>query len=218
MGLINLTVYPRSTTGKNENRRTRNRGRTPAVVYGNERDGATNMEFDTYQLNTALTKAGSRSSLFMLTVDGEAEPFTAVLREIQRHPVRDEIFHCDLLEIPRGVPMKTDVFIDYVGENKAIKTGTANLEIIERNIEVECLPRNMPDSVTIDISNLEIGDKVTAGDLEIENSTILTDPESILVKLNPNIFVALTDDEDAASEDEGAATAADDGTSSDGDS
>jgi large subunit ribosomal protein L25 len=202
MGLINLTVYPRSSTGKNENRRTRAKGRTPAVVYGNDRETATNLEFDTYQIKTALTKAAGKSSLLSLTMDGESEPFVAVLKETQRHPVTDEIFHCDLFEIPLGVPLKTDVFIDYVGDNKHIRSGEAILEVIERSIEVECLPRNLPDSFTIDISEMVIGDKITSEDLASEGVTILSDLENVLVKMNANTFEELEVEEEEGEEGE----------------
>ena len=197
MGLINLNVYPRSTTGKNENRRTRAAGRTPAVVYGNKRDESQHLEFDTTELQTAMSKAAGKSALLSLTLDGTDEPFVAILREIQRHPVTDEIYHCDLFEIPLGVPLTLEVVLDFVGDNRLIKGNEAQLETIRRVLQIECLPRHLPDSVEVDYSDLTIGDKIVVGDIEIENAKILDDPEEIVLKLN-----AMTFEEEIVEEEE----------------
>lgn len=191
MGLINLEAYPRTTGGKNENRRTRAAGRTPANIYGNERNEAMSLEFDTVDLKKALLKGG-RNPLFNLTIGGE--DCVAMVREMQKHPVSDTIFHMDLFEIPLGQPMQFEVAIDYVGDNKKVRGGDAILDVIRRSIEVECLPRKLPESLDIDISELDIGDRVAIEDLEMEGVTILTDADETLCKLNPNTIVALEDE------------------------
>lgn len=203
MGLITLTAYPRSETGKNENRRLRAGGRTPAVIYGNERTAAANLEVDTAEITRILKHAG-RSPLFNLTIDGEAEPCIAVMREVQAHPVSDEIFHIDLMEIPSGVPVRLEVGIEIVGDNRLVRGGDALLDVANRSVEVECRPRQVPDSFTVDISELTIGDKISVGDLTIENGEIVTDPEEVILKLNANTIVDI-DDEEAAEDEEAVA-------------
>jgi len=126
------------------------------------------------------------------------------VREMQRHPVTDIIFHMDLLEIPLGQPMQFEVAIDYVGDNKKVRGGDAILDILRRSIEVECLPRKLPESLELDISELEIGDRIAIEDLKMEDVTILTESDETLCKLSPNTIIALEDEVAEGEEDEAA--------------
>jgi large subunit ribosomal protein L25 len=206
MALINMTVYPRSTTGKNANRRTRVAGRTPAVIYGDQREESLNVELDTVVLEKALSRAGGQNLMLALKMDGSEDSFVAVMRELQIHPVSDEIFHCDLFQIPLGVPLRLEVGLNIIGTNKWVKSGDALLETVNRTVEVECLPRQVPDGIDVDISELKIGGKLTVADLSLAEGQIITDAETILVKVTPNLLVAVEDEvaETAAPVDEAA--------------
>lgn len=206
MGLISLTAYPRSETGKNENRRLRVGGRTPAVIYGNERPAAANLEVDTAELVRILKHTG-RSPLFNLSIEGEADSCIAVLREVQAHPVSDQIFHIDLMEIPQGVPVRIEVGLEFKGENRLVRGGDAVLDVARRNVEISCRPRQVPEHISVDYSALKVGDRICVGDLSIESGEILTDPEEVILKLNPNTIIDIDDEaaggEEAAAEGEG---------------
>jgi len=199
MGLIDLKMYPRSTTGKNANRRTRSSGRTPAIIYGNERTDSANVELDTKEFTSAMNAFGGQFPLFNLSMDGTDESCVAVLREMQKHPVSDVVFHCDLFEIPLGKPLKMDVALNITGRNKHVRSGDAVLDVILRSIEVECLPRHLPDNVEVSFEELEIGETITVSDLEIENVEILNDPEDIILKLNVNVI----EEEEVPEDEEG---------------
>jgi len=200
MGLINMTAYPRSETGKNENRRLRVSGRTPAVIYGNDRETASNLEVKTDELHKVLKHAG-RSPLFLLDIEGQDEACIAVLRDVQTHPVSDEIFHIDLMEIPQGVPVRIEVGLDIQGTNKFVRAGDGVLDVMRRMIEVECRPRQVPDSIVIDYSDLEINEKICVGDLSIENGVIITDPEEIILKVSVNLIADVDDEVSDESDD-----------------
>jgi large subunit ribosomal protein L25 len=145
-----------------------------------------------------------------LTLEGESDPFVAVLREKQAHPVSDVIFHCDLLQIPLGVPLNLEIGLNIEGMNKWVKGGDALLDVVRRTIEVECLPREVPDNIVIDITDLAINDRVLVGDLKLENATVLTDPDEVVLKINPNLLVAVEDEvAEVAEGAEGEAEAAD---------
>ncbi len=199
MGLIDLKMYPRSTTGKNANRRTRLSGRTPAIIYGNERTESVTVELDTKEFTDAMNAFGGQFPLFNLSMDGTDESCVAVLREMQKHPVSDVVFHCDLFEIPLGKPLKMDVALNITGRNKHVRSGDAVLDVILRSIEVECLPRHLPDNVEISFEDLEIGETITISDLSVENVEILNDPEDIILKLNVNII----EEEEVPEDEEG---------------
>jgi len=188
MGLIKMTVYPRSTTGKNENRRTRAVGRTPAVVYGDKREQSLNVELDTVEFSRVMSAFSGSNPLFNMTMDGTDESFVAVLREMQTHPVTDEIFHCDLFAIPLGKPLVMEGALDIHGDNRHVKGGDAVLDVVRRSIEIECLPREVPDIINIDFSELEIGDKIVVSDITLEIGTMITDEEDVILKLNLNTF------------------------------
>jgi len=104
MSLVNLNIHPRTACGKNENRRTRAAGRVPAVLYGKGRTTIM-IELDNHDFELALKHLGGRSAIFQLHQEGMEEGHIALLREVQRHPVRDQILHVDLLEVPKGQPV-----------------------------------------------------------------------------------------------------------------
>lgn len=201
MGLINMTVYPRSTTGKNENRRTRAVGHTPAVVYGDKREQSLNVELDTGELQRAMSAFSGSNPLFNLTMDGSGENFVAVLREIQTHPVSDQIYHCDLFAIPLGEPLVMEVALDIHGENRMVRSGDAVMDVMRRSVEIECLPREVPDTISIDYSELEINDRICVADIELEFGRMITDGEEVILKVNLNTIMeelAKTEDEEGA--------------------
>lgn len=199
MGLINLTVHPRSETGKNANRRLRDQGRTPAIIYGDKREDPIVSEVDTAEFRKALASFSGQFPVFSLQHSDGSQSTVAVLREVQRHPVSDTIYHCDLFEIPADRELEMEVVLDYVGENRAVKSGDGLLEIAQRTVQVMCLPAELPDQIAVDISGLAVGDKVTPADIENGSVKILTDPEEVLAKINPNTLAL---EEDIAAEGE----------------
>lgn len=220
MGLINMNAYPRTAAGKNENRRLRADGRTPAIIYGNTRTEAKSLELDTRDLIKAM-QSGGMNTLLNLTVEGEGDGCVALLRDVQQHPVSDVVFHVDLLEIPLGVPMQVEVGVSFVGENRLVRGGDAVLDVARRSVEIECLPRNMPEGIEVDISELEIGDRVAVSDISLEKAEILTDPEETLVKLNLNTITLIEDEvaegEEGEEGEEGAEGAEGDEAAAEGD-
>lgn len=203
MALIDMTVYPRTTSGKNANRRTRAAGRTPAVVYGNHREQASCLELDTAQLERILDTHGGQNLMFSLKVEGTGESFVAVMRDLQQHPVSDLVYHCDLLEIPLDVPLTLEIGLNIHGEmNKLVRAGDAIVDVVRRTVEVECLPRDVPESLDVDYTELKIGDKLTVRNLSFEKGRIVTDLDDIILKLNTHTFI-----EAAAAAPEGEAAA-----------
>ncbi|PID78876.1 50S ribosomal protein L25 [bacterium DOLZORAL124_64_63] len=207
MGLVNLTITPRSTKGKNHNRRTRAAGRIPAVVYGKDRESAM-VEIEGHPFEVALGHLAGRTALFSLS-EGEAseDDSIALLREIQRNPVTDEILHVDLMEIPRGVPVTVPISIQIEGECQIVKSGEASLATSMDQIEISCLPREMPEYLTIDISELELNDKVFVKDVTTPVGEIVSDPEGLVLNIRPQVMELVEEEEDeegAAEGEEGA--------------
>ncbi|HPF70300.1 MAG TPA: 50S ribosomal protein L25 [Candidatus Krumholzibacteria bacterium] len=203
MSLVNLTVHGRTTTGKNANRRTRAAGRVPAVLYGKGRESV-NIELEAHAFGVALTKLAGRSAIFVLEQKGVGDEHIALLREIQKHPVSDRILHVDLMEIPRGVPVTVAVPVHVVGSNAAVKSGEGSVALSHANIELSCLPRELPEFIEIDISNLNLGDKVFVRDVTPPVGEIVDDADLLVL----NIKAASAFAEEAPAEGEGEAAAA----------
>lgn len=198
MGLVSLAVTPRSTFGKNANRRTRAAGRIPAVVYGQDRE-AESVELDTHAFSVALLHLAGHTALF--SINGDEENI-ALLREIQRNPVTDMILHVDLLAIPRGVPVTVAVALEVVGECQAVKNGEASVATSLDKIEISVRPRDLPEFIEIDITGMEIHDKIHARDIKLPAGEIVTDPDALVLNIKPSaLLVVSTDDEEAEGSD-----------------
>ncbi|MBU2502773.1 50S ribosomal protein L25 [bacterium] len=205
MGLVNLDIFPRSTKGKNANRRNRAAGRIPAVLYGRDRE-TSNVELDAHKFSVALTHLHGRTALFALNQEGSTDEITALLREVQRNPVTDMILHVDLMEIPRGVPVTVPVQIVVTGECKAVKNSEASVAHSLDMVEISVRPRDLPEYIEVDISDLEINDKIHAGDLKLPAGELVTDPDQLILNIKAvAVFVEETEedgeDEDSAEQD-----------------
>ena len=194
MGLINLEIFPRSTTGKNANRRTRAAGKVPAIIYGKDRAPA-NMELDAHSFGVLLSHMSGSSAIFRLIQEGVTEEAIALLREVQQNPVTDEILHVDLLEIPRGVDVTVEVALHVVGTNHAVKNGEGSVAMSLNAIDISCRPSQVPDFIEIDISELGLNDKIHAGDLTSPVGEIVTDPEALVLNIKPAAAIVEEDEE-----------------------
>ncbi|MDX2475075.1 MAG: 50S ribosomal protein L25 [Candidatus Krumholzibacteria bacterium] len=189
MGLVNLNIFPRTTTGKNANRRSRVAGRVPAVVYGNDRT-TENFELDTHDFTAAMTLLAGRSAIFSLLQDGVDEEHIALLREVQRNPVTDEVLHIDLYEIPRGREVTVAVQVSVIGMNADVKSGEASVALSLDSIELSCRPSQLPEVLEIDITELVINDKIFVKDVVAPVGEIISDPEMLVLNIKPaSIFI-----------------------------
>ena len=204
MGLVKIHGYNRQTTGKNENRRIRAAGHVPGVIYGNERE-TTNVQLDTHEFTRILQRAAGRSLILDLDLEGEAENPLALLREVQRHPVTDEIHHVDLLEIPRGEPVEVEVSVDPVGEPQPVKFNEAEINQLLYTVTVRCLPREVPEVLEVGIDELQINDSIYVKDLATPVGEIVNDPEQQVLVIKPVSIFAAEDEEGEAEGEEGAA-------------
>ncbi len=214
MGLVNLEIIPRSTKGKNENRRLRAAGRIPAVVYGKERDSMM-VELEAKPFTKAMTQLAGRAAIFSLAM-GEVtdDDAIALLREVQRNPCTDEILHVDLMEIPRGVPVTVAVSVQVVGENAATRSGEAAVAMSLQAVEISCLPRELPEYITIDITELELNDKIFVRDIVAPVGEVISDPEILVLNIKPQVL-EVEEEEELEEGEEGAEGA--EGADSEGD-
>jgi large subunit ribosomal protein L25 len=191
-----LKVQPRTHTGKDV-RVVRAEGFVPGIVYGQGKP-ATPLQFKDIDL-TRLLRSGGASQLIALEGLGKM-PVYALMREAQRHPSRRNILHIDFYEVQMDVAVRTEVPLHITGDSAAVRAGAVLIHNLN-TLDVECLPRAIPDFITVDISVLETpNDVIHVSDLSIpEGVTLFSDLEEVVVSLAlPRILEE--DEEEAADE------------------
>jgi len=180
MTAFKLEANRRTVLGK-QNRRLRREGLLPAVIYGSE-FGSFPIELDRRTASRLLARV-SRSTLIELEVD--EQPHTVLVREIQRDPLRGRLLHVDFLKVRMDVRIRAEVPIELVGEASAAKIAGGVLVTGVDAIEVEALPADLPDRVTVDLEALaNIDDSITVADLFVgENVRILTELTELVARV-----------------------------------
>ena len=172
-----LQVEPRSETGKGAARRIRASGKIPGNVYGHGAE-PTAVQADELQFKALISKISTENTLIDLKV-GDGKPKAVLIREIQRHPYRSAILHVDFFEITAGEKIRVAVPVRLEGNPIGVRNGGI-LQVIRYELEVECLPREIPSSFEVDISEMEIGDSLHISAIDTGDVTLLED-ESLTV-------------------------------------
>jgi large subunit ribosomal protein L25 len=174
---ITLTAEPRTTLGSRPSGRLRREGKVPAVVYGLGVD-TKSITVPARELQHILAGESGANTLISLDVDGES--VLTLARQIHRHPTRGELVHVDFIRIRRDVAVSAEIPVHLLGEATGVKDGGL-LEQLMFQLTVEAMPGNIPVSIEIDVSELEIGDQLRMEDIklpdgvstEVEADTVL---------------------------------------------
>src|SRR5260221_13868820 len=195
---VALSATAREKTGKGAARQARFQKQVPAVIYGHGR-ATQPLMVDALSLEKALTGIEPESTLIDLTVDGKKA--RALIREIQRHPIRPDIIHVDFYEIHSGEKITLKVPVHLVGAPDGVRNGGGVLDQVTREVEIEVLPEHIPDRVELDVTALKIGDSLHVRDLSIPNAEILTGADlTIAVVVPPRAEEVVAPTPEAAAE------------------
>ena len=176
---LTLTVAERSETGRKACRQLRSGGRVPAVFYGKEVHKS--YSFDECEFRSLMRNSSGITSLFSLQA-GEGEGELALVKELQRHPTTDAILHIDFVQVLRGQELTTRVPLVLVGDSVGVKNAGGILDVNANEIEVRCRPSQLPSSVELDVSELELGENFQVKDLpDLEGVTYVADAAHVLV-------------------------------------
>jgi large subunit ribosomal protein L25 len=169
-----LEAQPRTPGTKNDARRVRRQGKVPAVVYGAGKQ-AVPVSVDPRQVSRILHSRTGHNTVFDLAVDGERTK--AMIVDWQYEPIKGALLHIDLKRIAMDQKLKVNVPIALIGEPAGVKTQGGILEQIWREVEVECLPGDIPNSVELNVSELVFGMVLRVSDLPVNPKVkFLTDP------------------------------------------
>jgi large subunit ribosomal protein L25 len=177
--VLNVEADPREDFGKNASRRLRHAGRIPAVVYGGG-GPAIPVTIDPKKIMEILQSEFGHNALFTLDIRGKA-PARVMLREWQVDPIHGDLLHVDMVRVARDAMLKVKVPIHVTGEAKGVKVQGGIFEFVLREVEVECLPDDIPDHITIDVTELTIGRNLRVADLPLgERVKALTDANRVV--------------------------------------
>jgi len=163
-----LTVQTRTQVGRNAIKKVRKEGLIPGVIYGVGQEPI-NLEVNRRQLSTVLAHSSSENILLELEiVDGDTKRSSlAMIQEVQHHPIQRQILHVDFHAVSATEKITAEVPIETIGEPIGVKTNGGLLEHNLRDLEVECLPGDLPDRIEVDVTNLDINQSIHVKDLKL---------------------------------------------------
>lgn len=180
---IAIKAEKREVFGKNASRRLRREGKIPAVLYGPEgiNVSLTLSKKDVFKILRSET--GERT---ILQISFNSELKNVMIKELQKNPVTDEILHADFIQIALDKSIRVSVPVVAVGEAVGVKTEGGFVDFITREVEIECLPKNIPDRIEVDISNLHLRQSLKVADIAPpEEVRLISAPDTVVVLIEP---------------------------------
>jgi large subunit ribosomal protein L25 len=176
---ITVSAERRDSRGKNEARRLRVKGLAPAVLYGADRP-AVAVSVSPKDVNRILNSSTGHNTIFQLTIQG-VEDTPAMIVDWQRDPIRDNVLHVDLKRIDLSKRIQVKVRVQVTGEPEGVKVQGGLLEVITREVEIECLPNEIPDLFTVNVAPLMIGQSLRASEIPLAESVkLISSPDQVI--------------------------------------
>jgi len=180
MAEIKVSAESRSDFGKNASRRLRQKGMVPAIVYGGKGENIA-VAVNPKELQKVLRSEAGRNAILKLEVAGQGAT-SAILKGWQVDPVKENFLHADFYRIAMDVALRITVPIAVKGEARGVKTEGGILELVLRQIEVECLPGDIPERIEVDVTDLDLNGALRVSDLPISAKVkVLQNPDQVVV-------------------------------------
>jgi large subunit ribosomal protein L25 len=176
---LTIAAELRSSRGKNEARRLRVQKQIPAVVYGIGKD-PTAVSVSPKDIVKILNSAAGGNTIFTLDIAG-AEKAPVMLKDWQNHPLKENILHVDFLRIDLAKRLRVKVRVLNIGDPRGVKEQGGVYEIITREIEIECLPEEIPEDFRIDVTEFRIGSSLRAADVPLTGTMKLVSAADQLI-------------------------------------
>lgn len=196
-----ITARSREGRGKGAARQSRREGRIPGVLYGHGEDSVP-LSVDAHELQKLVHAISIENTIVDLDM-GSGEPYKVLIRELQRHPVRDEFLHIDFFHVAMDEKIQVEVPIVLVGTPTGVKNKGGVLDHQLRELEVFCLPGSIPEKIELDVSDLDIGDSIHVSDIQLPDVEILTELDrAVVAVLAPTVMEVEEVAEEALAEPE----------------
>ena len=177
---VKLSASRRSGTGRSAVRKLKAQGVIPAIVYGG-RQKAEPLQISKRDISLMLSHASGENILVELEIDGETGTRLALVQEVQHSPVGGDILHVDFHAVSIDEVIEAEVPLEPTGTAEGVKTFGGLLEQSLRSLEIECLPKDLPDMITVDVSHLNIGDALHVKEIQL--------PEGVKTRVPPDLTV-----------------------------
>lgn len=178
---IKLSAKSRTSSGTAEARRMRKSGWLPAVI-GNEKGKSLHIQLNGVDFLNLMRHRTSENLIIDLDVEGVGTR-KVIMREVQRHPVRDTIHHVDFVEISMTRKMRVTIPVVFIGEPVGVTQGGGILEHVLRELDVECLPGDLVDSLPVDVSSLALGHSLLVRDVKVPSTLTVLTPSGMAVAI-----------------------------------
>ena len=191
MKSVSVSATKRVDLGKKEAKLSRAAGNVPCVIYG----GKTIQHFTVKE--NALNNLVYTPNVYSVAIDIEGATISALIKDVQFHPVTDRILHVDFIELVPGQEVNTQIPVVFNGNAIGVMNG-GKLRKTLRKLSVRATPENLPDNVTLEISEMKIGEKVYVRDVEVKNFDILTAANAVIVSVKTARGVEEDEEEEVA--------------------
>ena len=211
MKSITIKGSKRESVGKVATKALRNADKVPCVLYGGENP----LHFSANELDFSKLVYTPSAHTVVLDIDGD-QKINAILQDIQFHPVSDKILHVDFYQLFDDKEVSMDIPVTIEGSAPGVMLDGGTLVVSKRKLKVKALPNNLPDFITVDISELRLGGKISVIDLEADNFTILHPDNTVVCKVRTSrASMVIEDDvvEGEESTEEGEAAGAENASS-----
>lgn len=197
-----ITAEVRTSKGKGPARRLRRSGRIPAVLYGGS-EGATPLQMKPERIELLRRQPLGWNTPLTLDVDGMSGKQLVMVKGLQRHPVSRRLLHVDFWRIDENQPLEIAIRVETVGHSLALELG-GSIHLMRHKLDVRCKPADIPEVITIDISDLEIGDKLYVDEAPVPDSVEVVYEERfpLLTILAKGLEVEEEEEEDEEAEEE----------------
>ncbi len=173
-----LIAKKRDLQGTSNSRRMRRAGSLPGIIYGEGKE-ASPVQLDMHAFEELLHHHATETLITEIAMDGAGD-VSVLVKDVQRHPVKGSILHVDRLKIIAGQAIQVDILLSLVGEAAGVKEGGI-LDQVMHSISIECLPRNLVESIEVDVSEMGIGDTLCVADLALGTKFTTTIEEDAIV-------------------------------------
>ena len=175
MDKIVVEAQPRAAFGKGANRKLRAKGMIPAIVYGEKQDSIP-VAIDPKVLIRILRSDAGANTIFDLQVEGAKGTENVMVKDYQLEPIEHDLLHADLIRVAMDHALTLSIQIELIGIPLGVKNEGGMLDFVSRSVEVSCMPADIPEKIKADVSHLELGKMMRAGELELpERVTLLSD-------------------------------------------
>ena len=178
---VKIKGEKREVFGKNASRRLRREGRVPAILYGPETKNVS-LTLEKKDLFEILRSESGENTIFKVSFDSQAQD--VMIKDLQKDPTSDELLHVDLILIAMDKEIRVEVPVTLMGEAVGVKTEGGFVDFVLRELEIECLPNDIPEHIDVDITELHLHQSIKVGELTPPPGvTFISDPDSSIAMI-----------------------------------